>query len=167
MHTLCLAVEQIYYTRNLTFIGLFSFSTSLVKWLLHGSKSLHALDGCCYPSSSVTTLQKFLRSSSQDENKCFESGDVEVWADNTQRKGKTSRVREDGTRPISIAMNVVFIRSNLVTHIQKIYELSPRHWHNTKENISSLIHKFEQQLNANIFQSYWHKIQSLVLKNLL
>ena len=167
MHALCLAVEQIYYTRNLTFIGPFSFSTSLVKWSFHGSKSSHALDGCSYPSGSVTTLQKFLRSSSQDENKCFESGDVEVWAENTQRKGKTSRVREDGTTPISIATNVVFIRPNPVSHIQKIYELSPRHWRNTKENIHSLIRQFEQQLNANIFRPYWHKIQSIILKSLL
>ena len=139
MHALCLAVEQIYYTRNLTFIGTFSFSTSLVKWSLHGSKSSHALDGCSYPSGSVTTLRKFLQSSSQDENKCFGSVDVEVWADNTQRKGKTSRVWEDGTTPISIATNVVFIHPNPVTHIQKIYELSPRHWPNAKENIPLLI----------------------------
>ena len=167
MHALCLAVEQIYYTRNLTFIGPFSFNTSLVKWSFHGSKSSHALDGCSYPSGSVTTLQKFLRSSFQDENKCFESGDVEVWADNTQRKGKTSRVWEDGTTPISIATNVVFIRPNPVSHIQKIYELSPSHWRNTKENIPSLIRQFEQQLNANIFLPYRHKIQSIVLKSLL
>ena len=55
MHALCLAVEQIHYTRNLTFIGPFSFSNSLVKWSLHGSKSSHALDGCSYRSGSVTT----------------------------------------------------------------------------------------------------------------
>ena len=91
----------------------------------------------------------------------------EEWAGNTQRKRKTSRVREDGTTPISIAIDVVFICPNPVTHIQNIYELSPRHWHNTKENIPLLIHQFEQQLNANIFRPYWHKIQSLFLKNLL
>ena len=62
---------------------------------------------------------------------------------------------------------MVFIHANPVTQIQKIHELSPRHWRNTKENIPSLIHQFEQQLNANIFSSYRHKIQSLVLKNLL
>ena len=166
MHALCLAFEQIYYTRNLTFIGPFSFSTSLVKWLLHHSKSSHTLDGCSYPSGSVTTLQKFLWSSSQDEDKCYESGDVEVWANNTQRKGKTSRIWKDGTTPISIAMNVVFICPNPVTHRQKIYELSPRHWRNTKANIPLLIHQFEEQLNT-IFRPYQHMIQSLVLKNLL
>ena len=52
-----LVVEQIYYTKNLTFIGPFSFSTSLVKWFLHGSKSSNALDECSYPSGSVITLQ--------------------------------------------------------------------------------------------------------------
>ena len=62
---------------------------------------------------------------------------------------------------------MVFICPNPVTHIQKIYELSPRHWCNIKENIPSLIRQFEQQLNANIFWLYWHKIQFPVLKNLL
>ena len=62
---------------------------------------------------------------------------------------------------------MVFIHPDPVTHIQKIYELSPRHWRNIKENIPSLIRQFEQQLNANIFWLYWHKIQFLVLKNLL
>ena len=52
-----LVVEQIYYTKNLTFIGPFSFSTSLVKWFLHGSKLSNALDECSYPSGSVITLQ--------------------------------------------------------------------------------------------------------------
>ena len=46
-------------------------------------------------------------------------------------------------------------------------QLSPRHWHNTKENIPSLIHQFEQQLNANIFQPYQYKIQSRAVKILL
>ena len=67
MHALCLAVEKIYYTRNLTFIWPFSFSTSLVKWPLDGSKSSHSLDGCSYSSGSVTTLRRFLWSSFQDK----------------------------------------------------------------------------------------------------
>ena len=70
-------------------------------------------------------------------------GNVEVWVDNTQRKGKTSRVWEDGTTPISIATNMIFIHPNPVTHIQKTYELSPRHWRHTKENIPSFICQFE------------------------
>ena len=63
-----------------TFIGPFSFSTSLL------TKLPHALDRCTYPSSSVTTLKKFLWSSSQDENKCFENGNVKVWADKWEKE---------------------------------------------------------------------------------
>ena len=75
----CVALEQIYYARNLNFLGPSLFSASLVKWALSGSKTVHALDGCSYPSGCVTTLQKFLKSSAKQPNLCFNSGDVEVW----------------------------------------------------------------------------------------
>ena len=123
MHGLCLAVGQIYYTRNLTFIGPFLFSTTLVKWSLHGFKSLHTLDGCSYPSGSVTTLQKFLQSS-QDEDKCFESGDVEVWADNT-KKGKDlqSSGGWDNTYPRKFKMAILRKLTFLLAGFQwEIYE---------------------------------------------
>ena len=58
-YALCLALEQIYFVRNLNFIGQFSFNASLVKWALCGSKTTNALDGCSYPSACLTTLQKF------------------------------------------------------------------------------------------------------------
>ena len=82
-YELCLALEQIYYIRNLNFIGPFSFSASLVKMALCGSKTAHALNGCSYPSGCITTLQKFFKSSAGQPNFCFSLGDVEVWADNT------------------------------------------------------------------------------------
>ena len=148
-YALCLALEQIYYIRNLNFIGPFSFSASLVKWALCGSKTAHALDGCSYPSGCVTTLQKFLKSSAEQPNLCFTTGDVEVWADNTQRKGKTCRVREDGTTPIGIATNVVFIQNS--SSIQKIKELAPGFWSGTKLDIADLIINKEQRLRNTIF----------------
>ena len=55
---------------------------------------------------------------------------------------------EDGTTCISITTNSVFICPNHVTHIQKICKLPLRYWQNTKENIPSLKHQYEQQLNA-------------------
>ena len=151
-YALCLALEQIYYIRNLNFIGPFSFSASLVKWALCGSKTAHALDGCSYPSGCVTTLQKFLKSSAEQPNLCFTTGDVEVWADNTQRKGKTCRVREDGTTPIGITTNVVFIQPS--SSIQKIKELAPRFWSGTKLDIADLIINKEQRLKNCIFRPY-------------
>ena len=69
---------------------------------LCGSKTAHVLDGCSYPSGCVTTLQKFLKSFAEQPNLCFTTGDVVVWADYTQRKSKTCRVREDGTTPTGI-----------------------------------------------------------------
>ena len=52
------------------------------------------------------------KSSTEQSNLCFTSVDMEVSADNTQRKGKTCRVREDDTTPIGIATNVVFIQNS-------------------------------------------------------
>ena len=100
------------------------FSASLVKWALHGSKIAHALNGCSYPSGCVNTLQKFLKSSAEQPNFCLNSGDVEVWADNAQKKGKTCSIKKDGTTPIGITNNVVFIQPTS-SSIQKIKERAP------------------------------------------
>ena len=69
-------------------------------------------------SGSIAMLQKFLNNSASEPNKCFPTGDVEIFADNTQRKGKTIRVRENGTSPIGIATNVVFIQANPDSRLQ-------------------------------------------------
>ena len=129
------------------------FSTSLVKWALHGSKIAHALNGCSYPNGCVNTLQKFLKSSAEQPNFCFNSGDVEVWADNAQRKGKTCSIKKDGTTPIGITNNVVFIQPTS-SSIQKIKELAPRFWSGTKLDIADLIINKEERLRNTIFQPY-------------
>ena len=48
MHALCLAVECMYYTWDLIYIGTFPYNTSLVKLSFQGSKLSHVLDGCSY-----------------------------------------------------------------------------------------------------------------------
>ena len=58
-YALCLALEQIYYSRNLNFLGPFSFSASLVKWALCGSKTVHAVDGCSYPLAVLLLYKSF------------------------------------------------------------------------------------------------------------
>ena len=105
---------------------------------LCGSKTAHAFDGCSYPKGCVTTSQKFLKSSAEQPNLCFNSGDVEVWADNTQRKDKTCRVREDGNTPIVISTNVKFIQTSSAS-IQKIKGLATRFQSGTKLDIPDLI----------------------------
>ena len=46
---------------------------------------------------SITTLRTWMKESAKNPNVIYGSGDVDVFADNTQRKDKTSRVKEDGT----------------------------------------------------------------------
>ena len=49
-------------------------------------------------------------------------------ADNTQCKGKTIRGRENGTTPIEIATNAVFIQANPDSILQLRKDLSPEEW---------------------------------------
>ena len=45
LYSLCLTVKQIYFVRNLRFVGPDSFSKELLKWSFSGSKASHALAG--------------------------------------------------------------------------------------------------------------------------
>lgn len=58
-------------------------------------------------------------------NKCLIAEDIDVFADNTQEKKRTSRVKENAITPIEIATNVVFIKSDSNPYIQKVTKLSP------------------------------------------
>ena len=93
----------------------------VVLWI----KSAHTLDGASTASGGFATLQKFLNSSASEPNKCFPTGAVEIFADNTQRKRKAIRVRENGKTPIGIASNVVFIQANPDSMLQLREDLSP------------------------------------------
>lgn len=63
-----------------------------------------------------------MKDSAINPNTVCKSGDV-VFADNTECKGKTNQVKEDGVTPIGIATGVVFIRSNPSSNIQLKEEL--------------------------------------------
>ena len=56
--------------------------------------------GTTSASGSITTLRTWMKESAKNPNVIDDSGDVDVFVDNTQRKDKTSRVKEDGTTPI-------------------------------------------------------------------
>ena len=109
LNHIAMIIEQILATRNAKFIVPLSFSQGLVKWSLSGSKTAHTIDGVSSASGSITTLRGVLKDSADNNrNFCFSSGDVDVFADNTQKKGKTSCVKEDGTTPLNVATNVFF-----------------------------------------------------------
>ena len=125
--------------------------------ILWGSKTADALDGCSYPSGCVT-LQK---SSAEQHYSCFNSEDVEVWVDNTQRKGKPYRVREDCTTPIGIPTNVVLIQPR-GSSIQKVKELAPKFWPGTKLDVSDLIIEKEECSRNTIFGPYRWTVQEVI-----
>ena len=126
----------------------------------------HPLDGCSYPSGCATTLKKFLKSSAEKPNLCFNSGDVEVQVDNNKRKDKTCRVRYDGTTLIGIATNVIFIQPSS-SLIQKIKELAPRFWSGTKLEFADLIINKEKRLRNTILRPYRWTVQEEIYKDVL
>ena len=160
----CLAIEQLYVTRNRMFIGPLSFSQGLLKWAFCGSKAAYALDGSTTASGSISSLRNVLKASSHDPNTCFDVGDVEVFADNTQRKGKTSRVKEDGTTPLNIVTNVVFIQSNPYTSLQSNTELSPAKWLIDDEDSSCKIKDFGDKLNSEVFRVYRQNTHKVLMQ---
>ena len=74
----------------------------------------------------------FLNENAKDTvNECFPENDVDIFTGNTQKKGKTTRVKEDGTTPVNVATNVVFLQSNPPTN----HHLNNRkYWYCTKIN---------------------------------
>jgi len=156
LNALCLLVEQIYFVRNMDFIGAFSFSQNLVKWSLSGSKTLQAIDGSSSAAGSVTSLKRVLKNASSIPNTCFENGDIEVYFDNTQRVGKTGRVRENGVTPMNIATNVVIIQNQDFSNLQMKETLKPGNWFdndNTQSGIDE-IRKLETHLAKTYMDPY-------------
>ena len=165
-YVLCLALEHIYYVRNSNFVGLFLSSASLVNGHYVDLKQHIPLMVAHILVAVVLLYKSFFKSPAEQPNLCFNSGDVEVWAGNTQRKGKTCRVREDGTTPIGIATNVVFIQPSS-SSIQKIKVLAPRFWPGTKVDIAVLIINKEERLRNIIFWPYRWTVQEEIYKNVL
>ena len=125
-------------------LGPFSFIQGLVKWLFSGSKLVHTLDGASTASGSTAMLQNFLNNSASEPKKCFPTGNIEVFADNTQHKGKTICVKENGT-PIDIATNIVFIQANPDSILQLREHLFPEQWAGKNDN-NSLIEKKKKKM---------------------
>ena len=81
-----------------------------------------------------------------------------------KRKAKLVE-REDGTTPIEITTNVVFIQCS--SSIQKIKELAPRFWSGTKLDIADLIMNKEEKLRSSIFRPYRCTVQEEIYKDVL
>ena len=93
-----------------------------------------------------------------EPNVYFANGDVDVFADNTQRTGKISRVKGHFTAVLSVATNVVFIESNPPTEFQSIYLLRPSIWEKSyNEGNDNQISNLEEAINRDIFRPYSQK----------
>ena len=62
-------------------------------------------------------MKNFFKKKGAGPNFCDMAEDIEIFADNTQWKGRTSRVKEDATTLIGIATNVVIIQFNFKSFI--------------------------------------------------
>lgn len=128
MYSFCLLSNQVEGLTNQNYVGRLIFAESFLKGNFSGSKTAHGLDSCSYSSGSITTLKNFMKEISIIGNKCLIVEDIDLFVDNTQEKGRTSRVKENAITPIEIATNVVFIKSDSNTYIQKVTKLSPIEW---------------------------------------
>lgn len=100
---MCIVIENIEGLRNSKYIGPFSFAEGLVKWNFSGSKAAHTLQSCAQACGSITTLRNFSKLKARSLNVCEWREDLEIFADNTQKKGRTARIKENATTPIGIA----------------------------------------------------------------
>lgn len=164
---MCLLLEQLMFLRHHNFIGPFSFANSLVKWSLTGSASVIKLDGAVSASGSLTTLKKVLDDSTgKTINECPEF-DVDIFADNTQRVCRTSRVRKYGTTPVDVATNVVFINHNPPSNVQQLDDLKPEKWMPEDKfgsDVTSAIENVEKDLHVNYFRPYRYHFQRELVK---
>lgn len=171
LYRMCIVIENIEGLRNSKYIGPFSFAEGLVKWNFSGSKAAHTLQSCAQACGSITTLRNFSKLKARSLNVCEWREDLEIFADNTQKKGRTAQIKENATTPIGIATNVVFIKSNFKSFYQMDETLSPDKWLYTNIGISeeteNKIIEFEKKLNDNTFRNFRYSYQKKVLDNLL
>lgn len=83
-------MEHLENLRNLNYIDRLSFSESLVKWNFSGSKAAHTLDSISRASGSITTMKNFFKTRAVEKSVCTTTTDIEIFSDNTQKKGRTS-----------------------------------------------------------------------------
>ena len=88
------------------------------------------------------------------------SGDVDIFADNTKRKSKTTRVKENGTKPLGIATNVVFVHFNPPScHSTTRKFITKKVWYDPSRTYNMEIGIVEDHLNKNVFRPYRNQKQ--------
>ena len=168
--SLCILIEHIEILRNPKYIEWLSFSEGLVKQNFSGSKAAHTLELCSSTCGSIISSKTFLKDKAVTKNVSNLTEDIEVFANNTQKRGWTAQIKEDSTNPIGITTNVVILQSNYKQKIQQNEDFSPGKWlYTTTDNNETLleIQEIESQLSTNVFWPYQYDFQSTHLKGIL
>ena len=70
-------------------------------------------------------MRQFFKENSKEPIKC-PLGDLDVYFDNTQKVGDTTRVKISGTTPMSIVTNVIYVKQeNVSEDVKRQSELKP------------------------------------------
>lgn len=171
LYALCLAIEQIYFCRDLHFVGPFHASQSLTKWYFTGSKAAVQIEGTSTAACGITSLQKCVKGlADKNLNPIIPNDEsIDVFSDNTQRICKTVRVRENATTPSSVITNVIYFRSNFKSKIQFDANLSPKIWmgKNDSNALRLKIIAEEKRLSEQYYKPFRKYEQKKLLRQIL
>ena len=70
-------------------------------------------------------------------------------------------MKDDGTTPINVATNVIFIQSNLATNYQSLSHLSPKYWLNKANDSPCDIIFYDDELCSKTSAPYIFMIQEV------
>ena len=75
-------------------------------------------------------------------------------------------MKEDGTTPLNVASNIVFIQSNPANNYQSLSHLSPRNCLNKADDSASDIIFYDDELSSKTFAPYHFMIQEDLIESI-
>ena len=75
-------------------------------------------------------------------------------------------MKKDGTTPINVATNVVFIQSNFPTNYQSLSHLSPKYWSNKANDSPSDIISYYDEFSSKTSAPYSFMIQEDLIESI-
>lgn len=153
-YILAKAVEQIYYLRNSRLILPLSFRESLITYTWTNSKQATTLKCLGSPSSSYSTVKRFLVSEAGNEIN-VPAGAVRCAYDNNQIIGKTHIITGTNKVPTSVMTSTSYVHLSDST-IQNEYDMKPEHWmweHLSDDQEAALFGTYADSDALNLFRS--------------
>ena len=118
------------------------FALSLIFYFICGSKTLVSLLSSACPSVSFTSVLNWFKERTPTPLIYSEHSDVITYFDNNQVLARNWHVRYNAKALVSVITSVIHIVPNIISHYQKIAELSPNNWlYNSNVTPQDLLHK--------------------------